>query len=482
MTGKKQDLTPVPIAAAEVLVDVTQARPAVYLPGQDGKEPVLYRQEGTAILRPDFTRLKESGVHVILVRGEELDKYEAVLEENLAKLLHDNSVPAEQKAACVQQVGTAVARELIEGDNTAEGLDRASALLDNVIDGVLADRAVATNLLQMSGHHQSTASHMFAVGTLGIILAAEAFGEESQSLKEVGLAGMLHDLGKLQVDVSILNKTTPLTPEEIRLIQQHPIESVRLLEENPVATDPVRQMILQHHERYDGRGYPLGLAGDELLPGSKVLSIVDSFHALIGKRVYRRGTTPAEAIRLLSYQRGKQFDPELYARWVELFSRCWQAQATIPPIHLDLMDVGHSFHADHRPEKGQGIPRQQARLSCQGRASVKCLYVGQLSGPGKSQHEQVLPLHDLSKGGLCVYSARPMYRGEVLHMFLKAGQKHVWIRGLVAWCRRELGRQGYRAGIRFVARISPDEAALPVPVTGMDDPRMFGGVGASIIE
>lgn len=470
MAEHKKELTPVSVNAARAIAEVTKSRPALYLPGTGDEGPVLYREEGVAAVEPDFQRLKEAGVSWILVQGEELNRCEEMLESNLTKVLSDPHIPAEHKAACVQQVGKTVVREILEAPDPSKTLDRATSLLDVVIDGVLANPAVAGGLLQMSSHHQTTASHMFAVSTLGILLAADVFGPDEQRLKEVGLAGMLHDLGKLQIDPAILNKETPLTPEEMRLIQQHPIESVRLLGDHPAVTEPVRQMILQHHERYDGRGYPLGLSGHELIVGSKILAIVDSFHAMIGRRAYKQGSSPAEALRVLSYQRGKQLDPDLYTRWIRLYKRCWHEQMAAPS-GIDLPDdVGQSFHADHRQQRPADIPRTQQRLACLGRTSVECLHVGRLMNSVHPSSGHVFQVHDLSRGGLCLYTPQAMYRGEVLHVLLRTdGKPAVWVRGVVAWCRREYGKPGYRTGVKFVSRISADQSNEPRPVEALND-------------
>ena len=471
--ANQKKLKSVSIDAAETLISFAPVDVAVYLPGADGSAPVLYREEGSGLQKPDFNRLRRTGVQTILVHGDDLGKYETMLEDNLSSLLMDASIPADHKATCVHSVGTAVVRELISSEDTSQSIDRASHFLDTIMEGVLSQPSVAANLLCMSGHHQTTASHMFAVSTLAVLLGAEVYGRDHKTLREIGLAGMLHDLGKLQIDRAILNKQTPLTTEELRIIQHHPIESVRLIGANPEVSETVKQMILQHHERYDGRGYPLGLDGDHLLTGSKIISIVDAFHALIGRRSYRQGMSPVDAARVLMYQKGSQFDPELYSVWIRLFHKCWQSQETIVDQPASEEDGGHSFHSDHRQEKTSDTPRAQPRLMCRGRTEVQCVHVGKLLDHDKGAAKVVAPLQDLSRGGLCMWTDRPMYRGEVVHVRLEAGGNLVWVRGLVSWCRRDNTKANYKTGVKFLERISEDQVHEKLPVRPVNDPRLF---------
>lgn len=471
--SRDDQLQSLPVASARVLAERGEADFSIYLPHSADEGPVLYRKAGAIEARPDFHRLHNAGVSHILVRGEDLSRCEEVLEENLESVLHDATIEPLQKVQCVQHVGTSVVRDLLSGESLSSSIDRASNLLDIVIEGVLADELVAMNLLNMSEHHRTTASHMFAVSTLAVLLGAEVFGPVHTTLRELGLAGMLHDLGKITIDPEVLNKTTPLTPAEMELIRHHPVESVRLIGDHPDATTMVRQMVLQHHERPDGRGYPLGLTDDSLLTGSKIISIVDSFHAMIGRRNYRGSLEPADAVRQLKYQSGKQFDAVLLATWEALFNRCWKDTAVSKSLETEESDVGKTYHDDHRSSPVGDTPRKQERLPCKERAKVRCFYAGRLTDASAAPDEFVSPLYDLSRGGLCLFVTHPMYRGEVVHLLIETGGKKTWVSGVVRWCRKEQDDRRFKAGIQLDGRISEDRASEKTAVKGLDDPELF---------
>ncbi|MCH7808247.1 MAG: HD domain-containing protein, partial [Planctomycetes bacterium] len=374
-------LTQIPTSAIRALVGEGLAQFEVYLPRSSDNAPVLYRKAGSNISLPDFDRMAENGVHYLYVGAKDFHACEQALESQLGQILANPGIAPAQKAEIVHTAGQSIARQLIQESVTPEGLIRTTNIVNTMIDSVLTDTAIASHLLDMAGHERSTASHMFIVSALAILLGAEVFGADQEMLRSLGVAGMLHDLGKLSIPSELLNKATPLTREEAKLVQQHPIESVRLIGDDPHVTPETRQMILQHHERVDGRGYPLGLPDSHLLPATKVLSIVDSFHAMIGRRSYRLPVEPDEANRIMKTQVDKQFDAELLSLWEAVCTRCSSetVDATRTRPTVPCADEVASRH-EHRPTPSapSAVDRRPARFECRGNATVACVHAGRL--------------------------------------------------------------------------------------------------------
>jgi HD-GYP domain-containing protein (c-di-GMP phosphodiesterase class II) len=459
----------VAITAAEELLRDGISHYALFLPRPSDHLPVLYREAGAGLAQPDFDRLRAHGVPFLYMLDKDLDQCASILESRLARLLASPKVAPEEKARLVHQVGTSVARDLTRGPIVSDGLERVACVMDNVIGSVLRDPAIAANMLVMASHERSTASHMFVVSALAIMLGAEVFGSDYEMLRSLGLAGMMHDLGKLAISQEILNSPSPLTPDQMQLIHQHPIESVRLLGDDPLVSPAVRQMILQHHERLDGKGYPLGTCGNELLPGSRILSIVDSFHAMVGKRTYRRPLTPHDANRALSVQAGRQFDADMLDRWTELFNRCCVLGEPLPRALPELEADEASSRYEHCPPGNRRTVygARPRRYSCNAKIMVRCIYAGRLYDATCAPDEFLASVHDVSPSGLCIFTAHPMYRGEVVHVEVKTGSEVTWVRGTVAWCRQH-EQAIYKTGLKFVQRISQCEAQAQVAVCGVD--------------
>lgn len=136
-------------------------------------------------------------------------------------------------------------------------------------------------------------------------------------LKVIERAAILHDIGKIGIDLSLLHKEAQLTPEDVAELQQHPTIGMKILEPIEFLYD-VRLCIGQHHERYDGLGYPNRLAAEDLLLESRILAIADSFDAMTSDRPYRKALRVEVAIRELAENAGAQFDPALVPIFIKL--------------------------------------------------------------------------------------------------------------------------------------------------------------------
>jgi HD-GYP domain-containing protein (c-di-GMP phosphodiesterase class II) len=131
------------------------------------------------------------------------------------------------------------------------------------------------------------------------VQVGEALGLPRRRLRVLALGGLLHDMGKLVVPTAVLAKPGPLDDDELAEIRKHPEAGERLLRELGGFAPGVRRLVLDHHERLDGSGYPRGLRGDELDVETRILAVCDVYDALVSDRVYRSAWTPERALALL---------------------------------------------------------------------------------------------------------------------------------------------------------------------------------------
>lgn len=136
-------------------------------------------------------------------------------------------------------------------------------------------------------------------------------------VQKIVRAAFLHDVGKVTVPLKILNKPSSLTDDEWRIMKDHPLNgSILIFSEE----EKIRNMVKQHHERVDGTGYPFGLKSTEIERGAKIISIVDSFDAMISKRVYNKSQQLSDVLKEIFKCSGSQFDSDYSIKFVEMFN------------------------------------------------------------------------------------------------------------------------------------------------------------------
>lgn len=182
-----------------------------------------------------------------------------------------------------------------------------------------------------------TGGHLWRVSRYAQLLA-KALGLAPAEIARIGLGGFLHDLGKIGVPDAVLRKTDRLTDEEYAVIKTHPAMGARMLAGHPLA-ELVMDAVRLHHERPDGKGYPLGLAADDIPQMARIVGVCDAFDAMTSHRPYRSGMPLEKALGILRSESGTQFDAQSVQALIALGERG------------DLQHVmGHS---------ADGIPLQQ---------------------------------------------------------------------------------------------------------------------------
>jgi putative nucleotidyltransferase with HDIG domain len=165
----------------------------------------------------------------------------------------------------------------------------------------------------------------------GATLLARQIGMGAERVEAIRYAGMLHDVGKLGVPTKVLQKTGPLTEEELAAIQLHPMRGLEIVRQIGFLTEAL-DGIMHHHERMDGKGYPMGLAGDEIPEFARVIAVADAFDSMTSTRSYRGARSVEEAVAELRKCSGMQFDPVLVDAFIAaLGQERWESQAAAPP-------------------------------------------------------------------------------------------------------------------------------------------------------
>jgi len=195
--------------------------------------------------------------------------------------------------------------------------ERIEDLVDNITNSVFRNQDALMGLGKMRKVDEYLYNHSMSVCVL-MTSFAKQFGFDTDTIREIGMGAMLHDIGTTKVPISIRHKTTELSDGEYKEIKEHVEYGRNILEETSGVSDTSIITAYQHHERLNGSGYPNGLKGDEISVYGQAIAIVDVYDALTSKRCYKRQITPTEALKILFEWEGDHFNGE----FIQKFIRC----------------------------------------------------------------------------------------------------------------------------------------------------------------
>jgi putative nucleotidyltransferase with HDIG domain len=201
-----------------------------------------------------------------------------------------------------------------------------------------AERASVLPLLQLKEFDQYTTTHSMNVAVLAMALA-ESLEVGSAQVRAVGVAGLLHDLGKVRVSKDVLLKPGKLTEAERAEIQRHPVEGARVLLAGDQPLDLAAVVAYEHHLMMDGSGYPCRHSPREAHYGSRLVHICDVYDALRTKRPYRDAWDSEKTLQYIEERAGLEFDPALTPTFIAMIRRWDHRVMAVPPVTTDLHDT-----------------------------------------------------------------------------------------------------------------------------------------------
>ena len=176
------------------------------------------------------------------------------------------------------------------------------------------------------GYTRSHLDRTFQYATLLTNRVAPEYSERA----EIGYGYLLHDIGKIGIPEAVLNKPGPLTEDEWVVMRTHPLVGVNLVKPLKFLGDAVG-IIRSHHERWDGKGYPEGLRGEEIFLPARIFMLADTFDAMTTDRPYRRGVPIETALEEVDRHAGTQFDPELARAWIDIVEEMERGTTSLSP-------------------------------------------------------------------------------------------------------------------------------------------------------
>lgn len=238
-----------------------------------------------------------------------------------SELASRRPVPMEREVGVAKKVyddALKFAKDFIGKAYTEKSVDfeRSESFVNDVIASVVRNRDALTGLCKLRFYDEYTYTHCINVAVL-----ATAFGQflglPETDLRPLGLAALFHDIGKANIPKNVLNKPGRLSEGEFEVIKRHPLESYNLIKEQRALQPKVLMGIIEHHEKYDGSGYPRGVKGETISMFARLISLADVYDALTSDRVYKKGMPAAQALGVMYGMREKDFHPTMVERFIK---------------------------------------------------------------------------------------------------------------------------------------------------------------------
>lgn len=270
------------------------------------------------IFDDNHTLILKAGVvlnQTIVYRLENFGVYCLPIEDPMSEGIDTTKVIAEETAMAACEAITPNADREID-------IDRAFEAATNLVNEICTNSAFSIN-----GYHnlkiydENTSLHSLNVAINSVIFGIN-LGLNLTKINNLGVGGLLHDVGKLMVPIEIINKTSKLTEEEIQEIRKHPQNGWEILNKDVLIPASIKAITQQHHENWDGSGYPRHLKQYEVYELAAIVHICDVFDAMISKRSYKESCTYKETIEYMMSQSGKMFSPyylKYFLKYVPIF-------------------------------------------------------------------------------------------------------------------------------------------------------------------
>lgn len=284
-------------------------------------------EKGTVLDENKIDRLMKLGVRRIFVEGKEetpppvncnenkttYGLESLTYQESLANsefILNDIAEKGEfttENLALSKQVINHLVEDIMENRVVLENKENIYHL-NNIIDNLVEQDVLMHDVEMIRNHDEYTFVHSVNVSAMAVIIGL-AFDYDVDELKKLGLAALLHDIGKIKVDSALINKPGKLTAEEKLIMNKHSQYTYELLRERSEIDEAVALSAYQHHEKFDGTGYPQGLKGEEIVPFARIIAVADVYDALVTDRSYRKSMMSYVAAEIIQASCYTHFDP-----------------------------------------------------------------------------------------------------------------------------------------------------------------------------
>lgn len=223
--------------------------------------------------------------------------------KNIEKLRTNDRSKVTLSASVRKRVAEGI-QFIYSNTDSKEVVEATNSIADDLLATIEANNAIAIDISALKTSDEYTFKHSVDVATIAMIVAKNQ-GLSKAQVHEIGVTGLLHDVGKTKIPLEILNKPGHLEDDEFAIMKQHSVYGYEILKKNEEYSAAVSLGVLQHHEKINGAGYPFGMKEDKICPYAKILSVADIYDALVTERPYKPALTQRDAIEIIMAMTGE---------------------------------------------------------------------------------------------------------------------------------------------------------------------------------
>lgn len=250
---------------------------------------------GVYIREGEEDEVKENPDQPVKVPEAVQKKYDKIKVEDPAKVKISESV-RNRVAQGIQY--------LYQDTKSADFTNASRSITDDLMKAISDNEAVAVDISALKVSDEYTFKHSVDVATMSMVVARK-YGLTDKQVYDIGITGLLHDIGKSKIPNEVLNKAGKLTDEEFEIMRQHSVFGYRILEDKEDISQEIKLGVLQHHEKTNGRGYPMKVEGDKITLFARIISVSDIYDALVTERPYKKPFSPRDAVEMIMSMTGE---------------------------------------------------------------------------------------------------------------------------------------------------------------------------------
>ena len=281
---------------------------SLYIYAEGDTAPRLYRDRKFPIKAADIDRLKQGGTDYLYVVSNDIEAYCDYLKETVVE---DTTIAPTVRYEALRQATRSVFNNAAANQLIDEVVVVSEYLGQKTVDLICNDEVLLADLFQVMTHDYDTFNHAVNVSTYCVMIAREMGCYGQESLVEIAQGALLHDYGKQYLPRWLLNQTDPLSQAQKETVMRHLLRGFEELCHRDDLSWGQLMMVYQHHERCDGRGYPVASVGREIHEWARICAVADVFDAMSRNRPYRRSIDDADVLAYLDRQAGRGFDEEM---------------------------------------------------------------------------------------------------------------------------------------------------------------------------